>query len=251
MRKKLVVLDVVLLALIAGAAWQLRERYLEDRARDARVLRKRVKAEPAPLAAPARPPQPVASGTYGEVAQKMLFAKDRNPNVIIEAAPAKPQPPLPVAHGVMDLGDGPVILLSEKPGDAHRGYMPGDKIGEFKLVAVNYEEVIFEWDGQQFKKSISDLIGKAPAQQQTPAQAQASDRLDRRTPAAASSQSAAAAQTTVVAPVNQTGPGQTIGGDFRACNPADTSPPGTVAEGYKKEVFDTAFGKACRWVVVR
>ena len=111
MRKKLLLLNLVLLSLAAGLAWRMRERWLEARAREQKVLGAKVKPEVRPGPALSRPPQPLASGSYAEVAQKMLFARDRNPNVIIEAEPPKPQPPLPVAHGLMDLGDGPMITF--------------------------------------------------------------------------------------------------------------------------------------------
>jgi hypothetical protein len=49
----------------------------------------------------------------------------------------------------------------------------------------------------------------------------------------------------------QTGPGVTMGGDFRACIPGDPTPVGTVIEGYRKIESNTPFGKACRWELVR
>lgn len=244
MRTKLLLLNLVLLTLAAWLAWRIRERWLEARVREQKVLGAKVKPEVQPVPPLGRPPQPLASGSYAEVAQKMLFARDRNPNVIIEAEPPKPQPPLPVTHGLMDLGDGPVIILSEKAGGAPRGYMAGEKVGEYTLAAVNYEEIVLEWEGQQIKKKISELQSKEPTPERTAAQ-------ERRAQAASAQAAPAAQKTTVSTPASQTGPGQTVGGNFRACIPGDPSPPGSVSGGYRKEVFETPFGKACRWVLVQ
>jgi hypothetical protein len=35
---------------------------------------------------------------------------------------------------------------------------------------------------------------------------------------------------------------------MKACQPGDTSPAGTVVDGYKKIVEQTPFGPACRWI---
>lgn len=241
MKKRLLLLNLVMLALIAGAAWKLRERWQEGRLWEQKVLQRKAKAEPQPRPSVGRPPQPVASGAYGEVAQKMLFAKDRNPNVIIEEAAPKPQPPLPVAEGVLDFGDGPVIMMSPRQGEPARGYMAGDAVGDYTLVALNYEEIVLEWEGQQMKKRISELIQRAPVVERA---------ADRRA-AAAKTQTIAAAPPTTVSTQPQSGPGVTLGGDFRACIQGDPTPPGTVMEGYRKLVSDTPFGKACRWELVR
>jgi hypothetical protein len=61
----------------------------------------------------------------------------------------------------------------------------------------------------------------------------------------------AAPKEAAATPQKNTGPGVSMGGDFRACIPGDPTPPGTVMEGYRKLVSDTPFGKACRWELVR
>ena len=94
----------------------------------------------------------------------MLFSRDRNPNVILDPPPPPPpppqMPPLPVAYGVMDLGAGPTAILAEKPGAAHRGYRTGEKIGAFKILAMNNHEILFDWDGQPVKKTLEELAEK-------------------------------------------------------------------------------------------
>ena len=43
------------------------------------------------------------------------------------------------------------------------------------------------------------------------------------------------------------GPGQDVGSGFRACVPGDTTPAGTVKQGYRKFTANTPFGASCRW----
>jgi hypothetical protein len=61
-------------------------------------------------------------------------------------------PALPLFHGLLDLGDGPIAIMSDGPKGPHRDYQPGDKVGAFKLVAVNNDELVLEWEGQTITK---------------------------------------------------------------------------------------------------
>ena len=70
------------------------------------------------VSAPAGPRiEPVLATRYAEIAEKMLFAKDRNPTVVVEVKPEapKPMPKLPALYGVMNLLDGTTAIMSEKP----------------------------------------------------------------------------------------------------------------------------------------
>src|SRR6202035_3233990 len=81
--------------------------------------------------------EPVRAAGYIDIAQKDLFSKDRNPTVVVEAAPAPAKPPmpkLPLFHGLVDLGDGPMAIMSDGAKAPHRDYQPGDKVGAFTLV---------------------------------------------------------------------------------------------------------------------
>src|SRR6202007_478773 len=103
-------------------------------------------AIPAPPPAPAATPTPSVTATsYLEIAQKMLWSRDRNSQVIVDPPkppdPPKPLPPLPTVSGVMDIGDGPIVVMSEKQNATSRGVRPGDMIGEFKLVAVSGDAI--------------------------------------------------------------------------------------------------------------
>lgn len=239
MRRRLILLDLLLLALVFGAGWRLRQNWREARRREQTVLRQAVRPLPPPPTAPLPPVEPVTAAGYNEVAQKMLFAPDRNPTVVVEAPKPKPMPPLPVAHGVMDLGDGPVVILSEKSDADHRAFRPGDKIGEFKVLAVTSEEIAFEWEGKEVKKRLEELREKKPTEGPA-ASVVAYERGASPTRAATS-----------VTTTNVQGPGVDAGGGVRGCLPGDTSPPGTVVDGLRKIVTETPFGKVCRWEAVK
>jgi hypothetical protein len=147
-------------------------------------------------------------------------------------------PTLPLAYGVMDLGSGPLIILSERSGAQHRAYRPGEQIGEFKLAAINGGEIVFEWDGKQVKRRLDELIDKKAAESTQPAEKPLGP------PA-----SAAAPAVSKLAAV-EAGPGMELGATSRACIPGDATPPGTVKDGYRKVVNKTPFGDSCRWEAV-
>jgi hypothetical protein len=240
MRRRLHLLNLALMALILLAGWQIRERWVEARERERRLLEASPASEPVIDEPALQAPEPVRAADYLLVAEKLLFARDRNPEVIIEVAAPKPVPPLPVAYGVLDLGAGPTVILSERPGQPQRAYRVGDQIGEFTLAEITATEVAFLWEGKSIRKSVEEL--KPAVEEQAPQQAEAP------APAAAPK-----ARATVVADTKAAaGPSDIdIGGGVRACRPGDTSPPGTVSGGYRKVVTQTPFGQVCRWEPVK
>jgi hypothetical protein len=185
-------------------------------------------------------PQPVPATNYLEVAEKLLFSPDRNATVVIEVAPPKPMPDLPRAHGLMAFGGDPTIVLSEKSGGRQRGYRAGESIGPFKVVAVKDGNVVFEWEGQQIERRVEDiLVRSAPAIEATPA------------PPSNAAPAAAPATTVLSSETAKAAPGVELRQQERACNPGDTSPPGSVVDGMRKVVTKTPFGDSCRWVPVK
>ena len=237
MRRKLVLLNLALLALALAAAWELRVRWMEGKDQERKALQPNVKAADPIAPALPRGPQPASAAAYSEVAQKMLFSRDRNPNVAVDVAPPKPVPPFPVAYGVMDLGGGPIAMLSLRAGAPSRQYSAGDKVGEFTLVALNNEELLLEWEGQRFLKKVSELKSETARQ---PAAAEAA------TPAATPAGSATSASS---APTS--GPGLQLTDEVKACVQGDATPAGAVRDGYRKVVSPTPFGASCRWELVK
>jgi hypothetical protein len=109
-------------------------------------------------------------------------------------------------------------------------------------VAVNRDEIVLEWEGQQFKKRLEELAERTERPDQTPAVA------------AVPAQPApvAVVQTTKVEPAaSLAGPGRDTGVGIRLCQQGDPSPPGTIKDGFRKVVTRTPFGGACRWEPVR
>jgi hypothetical protein len=239
LRRRILLLNLLLAGLTALACWQLRKEWLAAKAREEAVLRKSIRPVPPPPAGAPQLALPVTAAAYNEIAQKMLFSKDRNPVVVVETAPPPPpppMPPLPVLLGVMNLGDGPMAILSEKPNMPNREYRAGQQIGEFKLVAINSREIVLEWNGKQVVRRLEDLVQRHQREEAAP------QRTDGPAPAAP----APAAVTRV-----QAGPGVDIGRGVRACVANDSTPAGAVVDGMRKVVSDSPFGAVCRWEPVR
>lgn len=239
MKRRLIWLNLLLLVVVVIAGTTLRNRWVEARKQQDRVLKQRLAAAPPPALPPIPKPNAASPGSYVDVAQKLLLSRDRNPNVAIDPPPPPPPPPpvppFPVAHGVINLGEGPTAILSEKAGAPHRGYKAGEKVGEFKIAAMNAEEIALEWNGQYFKRRFDELIDKStPAPPPT------------QTASSAPPQPPAQASTTVMAPAKPE-PGVDMGNERKACQPGDSSPAGTVTNGMKKVVSKTPFGDSCYW----
>ena len=112
---------------------------------------------------------PVMPVGYKDVAMKTLFHPSRDPNEPVELPPPPPPPPpmpaLPRYHGQMNLGDGPVALLVERPGMAEKSLKIGETIGQFKLVDVNTSEITFQWtfNGEMVRRTLGQLIDHTAA----------------------------------------------------------------------------------------
>jgi len=240
--RKLMVFNLLLVAVSALLAVQIRREWRFAQAREQAFLRKTLKLTPARPLTPFLKPSPLMASNYAGVAEKNLFSQDRNSNVIVDPPPPvqeKPVPAFPVARGVM-LWDGvpPTVVLSEKSGGAQRGYHPGDTIGQWTIVSIDNQYVTFEWDGKQFQKRLDELLDKTLVASEAPAAAPAASAAPTNLtpPPAVQSLSPKAA-----------GPGVDIGGNLRGCVAGDSSPPGTIVDGMKKVVSATPFGSVCRW----
>jgi hypothetical protein len=232
LKKKLLLLDLVLAALSAVLALQVRDRWIEARKREQVVFGQRMKPLAPPPYSPLAAVQPLTAAEYAEIVQKDLFATDRNPTVIIDVVPPKPMPDLPIFYGLMNLGDGPLAIMSAKANQAPREVRFGGKVGEFTLVSANREEVVLEWDGKTITRKIVELTAKAAAPN----------------PAADAAAPAGPPPPTQPKPAAADGaPGADLGSGFRACVLGDTAAAGTVRDGMKKVVVSTAMGPSCRW----
>ncbi|MBL8217901.1 MAG: hypothetical protein JNL62_01660 [Bryobacterales bacterium] len=236
MRGKLLLLNLLLLAGLVLIGRELRSNWRAARAREEAMRAKQVKPPAPPPVTQTAPPQPLVAAGYLDVAQQTLFAKDRNPNVVVEQEKPKPVPPFPKLYGVMNLGDGAFALLSDGR-SGQKPFRPGDKVGEFKLAEIQAEALVFEWEQKKFPKKFTEL------QDKTAEPVSAGDSTPRQ----------AAAPVTPAAPATpaKPGPGPDMGGGLSACNANDPSPAGTVVDGKRKVVTESPFGKVCRWEPVR
>jgi hypothetical protein len=242
LKRKLQLLNVVLLGLIVVVGFRIHNVWKNARERETRMLNIHVPLE---KAVPLMPlPQFAATSAikYSDVAQNMLFSRDRNPNVIYDPpAPAPPPPPmpaLPTFYGMMKFRT-PGIILSEKPGAPQKTYHAGEQVGPFKLVAFDDSHVTLDWDGKKVERNIEELVEKAPTAGAGNAQ---------NTPSAAQAAPAAAVQNVAPLPL---GPGVDIGGGFHGCQANDSTPSGTVQNGLRKIETATPFGKSCKWEPVK
>jgi hypothetical protein len=236
LKRKLVLLNVVLAMLIGAAGWRLRVEWLAARQHEKSVLGQVVKPSKAPPFTATPTPRPLVPVEYIDVARKDLFSKDRNPDKPVEPPPAppppEPMPALPVLRGVLNVG-GMTAIMSENAKAGQKPVRIGESIGPFKLLAVNNQEIILEWKGEQVRRKVEELFDHTVVEPPPTAAAPA--------PAAASPAANAPLLT------QKSGPGVDIGQGRKSCVAGDATPDGTVVDGLKKVTWDTPFGKGCAW----
>ncbi|MGA2770337.1 MAG: hypothetical protein ABSG26_05940 [Bryobacteraceae bacterium] len=235
MNRKLLILDVALAAMAVYAGFQFRGQWLAAKAREAATLNRKPNPLPPPQFTPLATAPPVLSAGYAEIAQKLLFDRSRNSTVVVDVPPPpppKPMPPLPVYHGMMNIGDGPAAILSINATSPQMEIHPGEAIGPFKLVDVNTQEIALEWDGKVIHKTVDEIL----------------DRTTREVVADANTPAPAGPPPPVL-PVIRTplGPGEDAGQGYKTCIANDSTPEQTVVDGYRKVSIKTPFGSACRW----
>lgn len=257
MRRNLILLDVLLAALIAAVSWQLWNGY-KDRATKQQAFLT-APAPQAPLPVVSIPPAPgqVSASNYYEIASVLPFSKDRNPTVIVEVVAPKPVPAFPRYYGMMNWGGGPKVILSPNPGGAQKSYVPGDKIGDFKLVSIAQSGLVFEWEGKQLQAKYEEMRDSAGSSQQASnsggqtASSSTASVVNVTAPGSSGGSESPVKQVTssVVSVVggDVRRPGLDVGGGIRGCQPGDPTPAGAIVDGYRKLVTETPFGKSCRW----
>jgi hypothetical protein len=143
-------------------------------------------------------------------------------------------PALPHLYGVLSIPSGAAAIMSDKAGGVQTKVHVGDTIGEFKIAKLDTQHITLQWKDKTVEKSVDELLD--------------------RTPVPTAPEPARAAAAAAPAPTGPPVPPQfgiEIGDpsrSIRACKGDDTSPAGTVLEGYTKHEEATPFGKACRWL---
>jgi hypothetical protein len=240
--RRLILLNLLLLALCALAGWRLWTHAKQVEFEQDRFLARKVAPADPPVLAPPPPPGQTSPAGYLEVASRLLLSRDRNPVVVIEEkAPVKIMPALPRFHGLFQLSGPPRIVLSERDGAPQKSYAIGDQIGEFTLRAATQAGLVFEWDGKKVGATYAELRStvEIPAQPAAPAR---------------TAQNSAAPAVTAVSTVSAAElkkPGESISESMRYCNPGDTSAEGAVVDGFRKVIRKTPFGNQCYWEKVR
>jgi hypothetical protein len=241
MNRKLLLLNLLLIAAVAWAVVALRRDWRAARAREAGTLNQSIRPLPPPRFSPLPLEQPVLPTGYAAIAQKDLFDRSRNPDVPIEPPPPPPpkppMPALPVFHGLMNIGpDGPTAIMSINATAPHKAVHPGEQIGQFKLVSVNSSEVVLEWNGETVRKTPEELANRqlVVAQQES-----------------AAARTEAPVQAAAPPPPQATGPGEATNFGFRMCSVNDGHAEGDVVDGYRKVVHTSPFGKSCTYDPVK
>ncbi|MBI3210451.1 MAG: hypothetical protein HYZ37_16325 [Candidatus Solibacter usitatus] len=235
MSAKLWILNLLLLGGIVLSVRQWMETRQMAAERDMLQLNQTVKPAPAPPQAPVPIAPPLQASSYVDVAQQLLFSKDRNPNIVVEQEKPKVPPAFPRFYGVMDLGDGPMAILGAAR-DRQRPYKVGETAGEFLVSAIGKEQIEFEWDKRKFPKKFTELQERETASQETPRAVAVNTPAAPQTPAAVTGKPSL---------------GPDMGAGMSGCAPNDPSPAGTVLDGKRKVITATPFGQVCRWEPVR
>ena len=255
MTRKIVFLNIVLLALAAVLGWRMRVAWLASQQQQSDVLSKTSRPVAVLPPSPAPAVEPATPADYIEVAQRTLFSRDRDPNIIIEVEAPKPPPPppprpaLPRYHGQMALGE-PVVVLSLD--GKQKRYRAGDKIGEFTVTAWDRSTLTLDWKGEEVH---SDLESLKPPPEEV---ARSKNVKSPAPPAGAAAQIPASARVETAKRAN-TGkigdkgkeegegkPGRAVGA-FRTCEAGDNTPAGTIADGYRKVMSVGLMGAECHW----
>jgi len=242
----LLLLNLALIALAASLVWLLRERWLEAQAHERAIFEQAARKKIVLTPPPVTPPKPVTPAEYIDVASKMLFAADRNPNVIVDppkpAPPPPPMPALPAYYGQMGIGE-PVVILSNAT-TPQKSYHAGDKIGPFEIVSFNLEKIAFKWNEKTVERKPEDLRSKeAPPELTQPNPAT----LFPASQPQAQTQSKSLGGSSDLSNKTDSTIGVDMGASNHACVAGDTSPAGTIVSGMKKVMNRTLMGMSCYW----
>lgn len=239
MNRRIWALNIALAGLAIYAGYVLEQEWAAKRARQQAAMRNQFPPVKAGLFRSEAPPAPVLPSTYVNIPNKFLLDRSRNPDLPPPPPPPPPPapkpkvvPPLPGFHGEMNL-DGPTAILSTGSGKPEAIH-PGEMIGPFKLVDITKTEISFEWDGELIKKSLDELL----VRQAEPAAANNGNPVS---PPMAQAAPPQAPKPLGPAP----GPANQFG--VKACQPGDSTPDGTVQDGFRKTSHPTPFGNACTW----
>jgi hypothetical protein len=249
--RKIILLNVVLVALAGWLIWMLRAKWVELHSHEHVVLASSPRTPNTPIPPPIPGAHALSASDYSEVAQRTLFSRDRNPNVAIELPPPPPPPPpapkmpeLPAYYGEIGFGD-PTVLL-RLPKESQQSYHKGEKVGPFVLVSFNSDKIVFDWDGKLVERKPDELREKESVQEVAVARQQAVAAPAPVNNGGGFKQVGGAAEGPKLDPKI----GADNGGGIHQCVTGEKSPPGTIVDGFKKLITTNMFGETCMWVAV-
>jgi hypothetical protein len=242
--RRVIFLNLALAALAGWLGWTAWKSWKAGVAVRASVAKQQVK--PPVIYPPAVPEaaKPLEAAEYIDVSAHMLYAKDRNSNVVVEPPPPPPPPPpiptMPVYLGQLNLVEPVIYFSNEKT--PRKGYRVGESVGALKILAFDRDTVTFEWLDKPVERRIADL--KPKEDQVAQAQVQA----------AAPAPTTPTVQNLGLAPANNEPSKPQLGavfGEGRACVPGDNSAAGTVLDGFRKVISKSPMGQTCYWEAVK
>lgn len=252
MKKKLGLLNVLLAALFVwggvvfyGQYESARQRYAVFDGADGMAD---LPAMPAAAEAPA-----VRAADYAAISQRLLLSRDRNPVIeVIVPDEEVEQPELPLLRGVIDLGDGPLALLTPDDDTPPRWTGVGEKVGEYTLEAFAEDTLTLAWNGASIELLLSDLAAvkfdERERQRSERRRTVSRPSANREMAASRSGRSAPslAAANAVVEKGKYTIGRQVTSGVY-AADPTDGAPDGFEYKGYVRRVRVTPFGSQHWW----
>ncbi len=248
MKRKLLILNVALAALLVAGVVELR-RQIQAAQNRYSIFDETCAVAAAAFPAPGQPGA-VRPADHMPIVERLLFSPDRNPIVEVEAPVLEPvkRPELPLLVGLMDFGKGPIALMASQPDANAKPVSIGEKVGEYIFRAATAEKITLEWQGQTFDVSHAELAPRPAAKAKAAAVRETRAPASRRpaggaAPAAAAN--AAPRQSTALGGKHNIG--RQIREGVHAADPKDAAPAGTVYQGYVKKERRTPFGTQAWW----
>ena len=261
--KKLLALNVVLAVIVVAAAAGL---YASIGAANERysILTPQVPVKDVPDYPGPAAVRRVRAGDYLPIVDRMLFSSDRNPIIEVAGpfqAPLESWPPLPRLAGIMELGEGPVALMSPDLGSPATPIEVGEKVGAFTFLGTQGEKVLLQWRDEKIAAMPSELRGSPANDGRRRAGSRSAGGSGRtRRPSiertAPSKAPAARAESVQVKKPASKQPGA-IGGKYKIGSDMgsgryrvdrnDDSPAGTRYQGFIKRSRQTPFGTISWW----
>jgi hypothetical protein len=260
MKRKLMLLNLALLAVLVAGGFEFQRRVAQASSRYEILRRFEATKEAPPFPSPQGPDR-VRQADYLPIVDRLLFYQDRNAIVEVEAPVEKvvERPALPVLSGVMDFGEGPLALMADNPRGTPRLVAKGEKVGEYTFLGFSGDKLKLAWQGEEMEVPQERLAGELERStrgnaRSGPASSGSSNAARR--PTTNRRQQASRPETKTQQPLAENR--KTVGGPhnigteikpgvFRA-DPKDSSPAGTEYQGYRKVVNPTPFGNQSWWV---